>query len=73
MSFELTDAIIVEIIGDYDLVKEMFRWEIDNNIPRFRGGFSGRGDYLAYFPSDQREAIETFFSDKENKQPEDDF
>lgn len=73
MSFELTDAIIVDIYHDYDLVKEFLHWLMDNNIPQFRGGHSGRGNYGGYFPADQWDVLETFFSDKENKEVDDDF
>jgi hypothetical protein len=60
--FDIEQAIIVHITNDYDLVRDFLRFEMDENIPRFRGGYSGRGDHLAYFPIDQEEKIREFLS-----------
>jgi len=70
----MDDAIRVEIVGDYDLVAEFMKWQLDNKIFPFRGGYSGRGNSLNWFPKEYEQLLIEFFGDRLNEDDvEDDF
>ena len=58
----IDDAIRVEISGDYDKVSEFLRWLIEHpEVESFRGGHSGIGNFVGWFPAEHKSVIESFF------------
>lgn len=65
-SFSIDHALRVEIQDDYDMVKRMLKWLCDNpEIETFRGGHSGRGNFLGWFPVEHLEELNAFFAEEE--------
>lgn len=64
MSVYLDPGIRVEIVGDYDLVSEFLKWQLDNEVFPFRGGHSGRGNLVEWFPKGYETQLIQFFGDR---------
>lgn len=61
-SYTLDNAIRVEIRDDYPLVKAMLTWLVEQkDVYTFRGGSTGLGNYIGWFPSEHLEDLNNFF------------
>lgn len=57
-------AIRVEIESDDKLCRKMLDWQWDHpEIWTFRGGSSGRGNYIGWFPAEFLEELNRFFAE----------
>lgn len=66
-NWRIDSAYRVEIVDDYDLVDSFLKWLVDNpQIETFRGGSSGRGNCIMWFPSEYATDLARFFSSSEN-------
>ena len=67
--------IVVGIQDDYELVADFFKWLIETRpeVEQLRGGHSGRGNYLGYFPMEEEERLHEFFLGRTEKEVDDDF
>ncbi len=57
----LNPAIRVEIQDDQSLVSSFLKWQIEKEIYAFRGGSSGLGDLVQWFPAEFKTELEEFF------------
>lgn len=58
------EALRVEIVDDYEMVAAFFQWLIAaKDLENFRGGHSGRGNYLGWFKLEDKGRIQVFFED----------
>lgn len=65
MSFFIDHALRVEIEDDYELTMKMLDWLIVNpGIWNFRGGSSGQGNYIGWFPAEFLEDLNRFFAEE---------
>ena len=67
--------IAVEILDDYDLVSEFLKWLLYTKpeVAQYRGGHSGRGNFLGYFPMEEEERLHEFFLGRVESEPDDNF
>jgi hypothetical protein len=64
VSFSIDHALRVEIEDDYELCKKMLDWQwCHPEIWTFRGGSSGRGSYIGWFPAEFQEELNLFFAE----------
>lgn len=67
MNYLIEDAFRVSIEDDYELVDKFLKWLIRrSDIDTFRGGSSGRGDLIHWFPSVHKAEIQRFFEEEQN-------
>lgn len=67
-TFSIDHALRVEIHQDQALIDLFYRWKAANpEIVSFRGGHSGLGNYLGWYPADLLEKFNKFFADAQHE------